>query len=176
MTDVLMHAKVGLVEVGNGIAVGALEGIPVGGDVGPVVVGFDDVDLLEVGNCVGTLDGLADGVDVGALEGLPIGGDVGPVVVGPEEVAQLEVGNCVRALDGLADGIDVGAIEGLLVWGDVGPVVVGFDVVDLRVGAAEFAVQRDTLYMLVLHRLEQHLESRAVQGTPVQLHWRSPNE
>ena len=94
LTDALMHAKVG---------------------------------LLEVGNDVGALVGLADIVgDIGALVGLP-------VIAG------------VRALDGLP----VGALEGLLVGDEVGPIIFGLDFVGLGVGAAEFAVQRDTPYWLL---------------------------
>lgn len=94
LTDALMHAKVG---------------------------------LLEVGNDVGALVGLADIVgDIGALVGLPVTAGVG-------------------ALEGLL----VGALEGLLVGDDVGPIIFGLDVVGLGVGAAEFAVQRDTPYWLL---------------------------
>ena len=74
------------------------------------------------------------------------------------KVGLLEVGNDVGALVGLADivgdigalvGLLVGALEGLLVGDDVGPIIFGLDVVGLGVGAAEFAVQRDTPYWLL---------------------------
>jgi len=97
--------------------------------------------LLEDGNDVGTLVGLAVMDSVGALEGLP-----------------------------------VGALERLLVGDDVWPIIVGLGVVGLGVGAAEFAVQRDTPFWLVLHRPEQHLESGAVHGRPEQLHWSIPTD
>jgi hypothetical protein len=110
------------------------------------------VGLLEVGNDVTTLVGLADMVDdVGAFVGLPVTGDV-------VALEGLPVGDRVGALEGLPvgdevvvalEGLPVGALEEITVGDEVGPVIVGLDVVGLGVGAAEFSMQRDTPYLLV---------------------------